>query len=98
MSEKVIDRDNPEWTVAEFARARPASEVHGQAVAAMLKRGRGRPPMPPEKRKRQVTVRLSPEILAAARATGPGWQARVNEALRKAFLGKGRSSPAKKRA
>lgn len=32
--------------------------------------------------KQAVTVRYSPDVLEAFRATGPGWQARMNEALR----------------
>ena len=32
-----------------------------------------------------VSIRLDPEVLAYFRATGPGWQSRINEALRKAI-------------
>lgn len=32
--------------------------------------------------KQAVTVRYSPEVLAAFKATGAGWQARMNDALR----------------
>ena len=32
--------------------------------------------------KEQVAVRYSPEVLAAFRATGAGWQTRMNDALR----------------
>ncbi|MDP2679993.1 MAG: BrnA antitoxin family protein [Rhodoferax sp.] len=32
--------------------------------------------------KQAVTVRYSPDVLAAFKATGPGWQARMNDALR----------------
>lgn len=32
--------------------------------------------------KEQVAVRYSPEVLAAFRAAGPGWQTRMNEALK----------------
>ena len=32
--------------------------------------------------KQAVTVRYSPEVLAAFRATGAGWQARMNDALK----------------
>jgi uncharacterized protein (DUF4415 family) len=32
--------------------------------------------------KEQVAVRYSPDVLAAFRATGAGWQTRMNEALR----------------
>jgi uncharacterized protein (DUF4415 family) len=31
-----------------------------------------------------VNIRLDPEVLAYFRATGGGWQSRINEALRKA--------------
>ena len=31
-----------------------------------------------------TTLRLDPDVLAAFRATGPGWQSRINTALRKA--------------
>lgn len=41
---------------------------------------RGRPPKPDAKR--QVTLRLDPDVLDRLRASGPGWQVRVNEALR----------------
>lgn len=32
--------------------------------------------------KQAVTVRYSPDVLSAFRATGAGWQARMNDALR----------------
>ena len=35
-----------------------------------------------EETKQAVTVRYSPDVLAAFRATGAGWQARMNEALK----------------
>lgn len=81
------DPDNPEWTKDDFARARPASEVHGRSIASGLVRKRGRPRKSDDERKKQVTLRLSPDVLSAARETGPGWQARVDEVLRTAFTG-----------
>lgn len=44
---------------------------------------RGRPPLRGEA-KRQVTLRLDPDVLDRFRADGPGWQGRINAALRKA--------------
>jgi len=41
---------------------------------------RGRPPLPAPKQ--AVTVRLEPDLLARLRASGPGWQTRLNEAVR----------------
>jgi len=43
---------------------------------------RGRPKL--ENPKRQVTLRLDGDLLDRLRASGPGWQSRVNDILRKA--------------
>ncbi len=43
---------------------------------------RGRPPKPAEERKELVSLRLSPDVIAWLRATGPGWQTRVDDMLR----------------
>jgi uncharacterized protein (DUF4415 family) len=32
-----------------------------------------------------TTLRLDPDVLAAFKATGPGWQSRINAALRRAL-------------
>lgn len=76
--------DNPEWTKEDFARARPADEVHGPEIAAQMVRRRGRPPMAEGERKEAVKLRLSPEVLEHFRSGGPGWQTRIDEALRAA--------------
>ena len=49
------------------------------ATIAALRRTRG-----PNKRpaKEQVAIRLDPEVVGALRASGPGWQTRVNTALK----------------
>ncbi|TMJ18865.1 MAG: BrnA antitoxin family protein [Alphaproteobacteria bacterium] len=74
--------ENPEWTEEDFANARPASEVLGPEMAARLMRQRGRPAMAAGERKEAVSIRLSPDVLAHFRATGDGWQTRIDEALR----------------
>ena len=81
------DPDNPEWTAEDFAHARQASCIHGPSAATSLVRKRGRPRKAEDERKKQVTLRLSPDVLSAARKTGPGWQARVDQVLRVAFAG-----------
>ncbi len=43
---------------------------------------RGRPPSAAPKE--AVSIRLDPDVLAHYRASGIGWQSRVNKALRKA--------------
>jgi len=66
--------DAPVLTDAFFERA---DEYHGDTL---VKRGRGRPKS--ETTKVAVKLRLDPDLLAALRATGAGWQTRVNDALR----------------
>ena len=43
----------------------------------------GRPPS--ANPKRQVTLRLDPDVIEKFRATGKGWQSRINAELRKAL-------------
>jgi uncharacterized protein (DUF4415 family) len=50
---------------------------------AQAKVSRGRPKA--SVTKVSTTLRLDPDILAAFRATGPGWQSRINDALRKSL-------------
>ena len=76
------DDDNPEWTEADFARARPGSEVLPPEVIAVFGRPRGRPKSASPKV--AVKLRLDPDVLEAFKADGPGWQTRINAALRTA--------------
>ena len=73
--------DAPEWTIEEWAGAEIA--VGDKVVRPGAWRKPGRPPLG-EHPKRQVTLRLDPDVLDRFRADGPGWQGRINEALRKA--------------
>jgi len=73
------DDDNPEWTAEMFARARPPEEILPPEVLAAFKRTRGRPAK--AARKIRVAVRLDPDVVEHFRATGPGWQTRINDAL-----------------
>ncbi len=72
--------DNPEWTEEDFKNARPFAEVFPELTEA-IRRSRGRPAV--EHPKQQVTLRLDAEVLTRLRASGKGWQARVNAVLRK---------------
>ena len=71
------DPDNP--PLREGITLRPADQVYLELVVEQLRR-RGRPRV--EFPKRQVTLRLDGDVIDGVRATGPGWQGRVNEALR----------------
>ena len=66
-------------TDEELARFRPASEVLPAALLATL-RSPGRPKA--EVTKERITIRLSPDVLSAFRASGSGWQTRMDAALR----------------
>lgn len=74
------DPDNPELTAREIAQAKPFTEVFPEIAAKMRARG-------PQKKPTKVstTIRLDPDVLAKWRATGAGWQSRMNDALRKAL-------------
>jgi uncharacterized protein (DUF4415 family) len=46
----------------------------------LVRPGRGRPKSAAPKR--LTSLRLEPEVIAAFRASGPGWQTRINEVLK----------------
>ena len=56
-------------------------EAVEQVLAARRERVRGLQRAPTKK---QVTLRLDPEVIDKFRATGRGWQARMNDALKAA--------------
>jgi uncharacterized protein (DUF4415 family) len=64
-----------------------APEITEEWVAgADLRRGkklvrRGRPPM--QNPKQLLSLRLPPDVIAGWKATGPGWQTRMADVLRK---------------
>ncbi len=72
--------DNPAWTAEDFARARPFAEVH-PGMAAALQRGRGTQKTPT---KDLTAIRLERGIPDSFRATGRGWQSRIDAILKKA--------------
>ena len=83
-----IDPDDaPEWTEEMFLEA---DLYHGETL---IRRGRPRTARPKE----AVSIRLSPEVVDAFRATGPGWQTRIDEALKDWLAGTGKA-PAKDEA
>lgn len=72
--------DAPEWTEEQFDRAEIA--VGGKVVRpaqGTLTRPRGRPKKADAKV--HTHIRLSPQVLKHFRATGPGWQTRIDEVL-----------------
>lgn len=63
--------------------------TQGGGVAATIAQLRNVRGPNKEPTKEQVAIRLDREVLTALRASGPGWQTRVNDAL-KALLAAGR--------
>jgi uncharacterized protein (DUF4415 family) len=79
------DIDNPEWTDEDFARAKPFRETFPKQHAAWKKRGR--PPVATPKV--HIGFRLAADVVDGIRATGRGYNARVEKVLREA-LAKGK--------
>jgi uncharacterized protein (DUF4415 family) len=76
------DPDNPEATDDELKEFRPFREVYPDIAEAIDRKLAGRPKS--ETPKQAISIRLDAEVIARFRATGDGWQSRMNEALRKA--------------
>ena len=73
-----------ELTAEDFKHFKPID--HFPELAALV-RGRGQRGPQKAPTKQQVTLRLDKDVLDRFRATGSGWQSRINEALRKARVG-----------
>jgi len=72
--------DAPEWTEEQFARA---DLYHGDKLIR-----RGRPPS--DSPKRALKLRIA-AVVEHFRKTGPGWQTRINDTLRRAAKLKARA-------
>lgn len=70
-----FDDDAPDLTAPEWRKKFAQAKVQ-----------RGRPQA--ERPKISTTIRLSPEVLDHFKAGGPGWQSRIDEALRKIASGR----------
>lgn len=79
----------PELTDEELDRAE-----HFVGNTFVPRKAPGRPPL--EHPKELVTLRLDADVVAHFRAAGPGWQTRVNAALRE-LLPRGKSNKAQRR-
>jgi uncharacterized protein (DUF4415 family) len=73
-SEALLREERPELDDAWFA------EADAFVGERLVRRGRPRSDNP----KQAISLRLDADVLAHFRASGPGWQSRMNEALKKA--------------
>jgi uncharacterized protein (DUF4415 family) len=65
----------------DLSKAKPFKEALPDLYES-IKRSRGRPPV--ENPLQQISIRLEPEVIAKFKATGKGWQRRVNDILKRA--------------
>lgn len=75
------DDDNPEWTAEDFARAKPFKEVFPEQYLSWKRRGRPLVEQP----KVHIGFRLAADVVAGIKATGRGYNARVEKVLREAL-------------
>lgn len=75
------DPGSPELGEKFFRDARPASMMLPPAVYADLTAPGGHPDAEPDEV--QVTFPVDQDVFDGLQASGPGWQARANEALRR---------------
>jgi uncharacterized protein (DUF4415 family) len=77
------DVDSPPLTDEELASMRPLREIFPDLAeyAAKRKRGQRGPQKAPTKK--PVTIRIDRDVLASYKATGAGWQSRMNDVLRR---------------
>jgi uncharacterized protein (DUF4415 family) len=76
----VVDDDNPPLDDETLARMRSAREVVPEIVKAAAKIGRPKSEHPKE----AIKLRIDSDVLSHYRATGSGWQTRINDTLRRA--------------
>jgi uncharacterized protein (DUF4415 family) len=83
-NQPVFDDDNPEWTDEDFAMATrfdppiKAKDLTPEILARVARRGPQKEPT-----KVAVSIRLSPDVISHFKSKGPGWQSRIDDALRK---------------
>lgn len=79
----LTDKDGEvrELTAKDFAEFVTFSELPKSLQATLRAIGKRGPQKAPTKK--LVSLRLSPEVLDYYRATGPGWQTRIDQALKR---------------
>ena len=85
VKQPAIDDDNPEWTKADFAAATkfPGGMRLKDLKPNTLARVQGTRGVQKAPTKIPVSIRLSPEVVNHFKKKGPGWQSRIDNALRK---------------
>ncbi|KMO11236.1 BrnA antitoxin family protein [Methylobacterium platani] len=74
--------DNPPLTDEELARARPGTGSMPAEMATAFTSRAGRPKA--DAKRVPISLRIDPDVLETFKATGPGWQTRMHDALAEA--------------
>lgn len=76
-----------DWArVRQEMAADPVAKEQNRQIGELVARKRGRPAgSVQEQTKTAISLRLDDDVLAVLRATGAGWQSRVNQILRERF-------------
>ncbi|MFA7666979.1 MAG: BrnA antitoxin family protein [Burkholderiaceae bacterium] len=77
MKRPAPDQDNPEWTAAAVAKAVPFGALPAALREKLMAGGPQKSPT-----KERITLRLSRDVVDSFRATGTGWQGRLDAALK----------------
>ena len=77
LDDEIVELDESFFENAEIRRGGKVIREAGGEF-----RRRGRPPKAEGERKVLVSLRLAPDVVEWFRATGPGWQTRIEEMLR----------------
>jgi uncharacterized protein (DUF4415 family) len=80
----LIDDENPEWTKDDFAHAKRGYEFFTPEQLAAIEKAQLK--MREQHAQKRVSLTLDVDILNRFKATGKGWQSRVNQALREATV------------
>jgi uncharacterized protein (DUF4415 family) len=90
------DGEVRELTAEDFKDMRPLREVDPGMIEAVAeyRRKRGRPKSPAPKI--YLGLRMAPDVVESVKASGAGYNRRVEEALRKAGFGAAKTKPARK--
>ena len=73
---ELIDDENPEWTEEDFAEAKKLSDLpeeHQRVLKGIMEKNAAA---------KKVPVALPRDVVEKMRATGEGWEQRVEEAVR----------------
>ncbi|CAN5308882.1 BrnA antitoxin family protein [soil metagenome] len=74
--------DSPELSDAQIAKGKPFVQALPEAARKILKKLAGRPKLAAPKQ--AISIRLDPGVVEKFKATGPKWQSRINDVLKRA--------------